>query len=153
MPSVLTPAVLHSAFSPFLPMQWQDSHISDSLSNCNSLTRLACSLSLRPVYRSKELQPGLSPARLSFSLPAEWRIGRTGFSPGYISSASWRTRLHRLRRFCHILICEISYKSDFSFQIFVFMNNIYSFFSLKILLFHVIAYKDLSFMLILMQTV
>ena len=60
--------------------------------------------------------------------------------------------MHRLRRFCHILICEISYKSDFSFQIFVFMNNIYSFFSQKILLFHVIAYKDLLFMLILMQS-
>lgn len=44
-------------FSPFLPIQWQDSHRLESLSNCISLTRLACSLTLRPVYCFKELQP------------------------------------------------------------------------------------------------
>jgi hypothetical protein len=83
-------------FLPFLPIQWQDSHISDSLSNCIGLTRLACSLTLQPVYCSKELQPELSPAWLSSLLPAEWQIGWTGFPPVCILSASWRTGLHGL---------------------------------------------------------
>ena len=77
---------------PFLPMQYQISHIADSLWGCNSFNEA------RPVRLRyglftgfKELQPVLLPEWLSFHLPDEWQIVWTGFSPVYMSYASWRT--------------------------------------------------------------
>ena len=42
----------------------------------------------------KELQPVLLPEWLSFHLPDEWQIVWTGFTPVYMSYASWRTGKH-----------------------------------------------------------